>query len=149
MNDNSSSNDEQPFPRSELDSHANMVVLSEHAYIFDSTVHKCCDVIPYDPNMGKTSKVPVVDRVVVYDCPYSHITYLLIFRNALHILSLKDNLIPLFILREAGLEVNEAAKIHINEPSKKDHTIISESNDLVIPLQLNGDFSFSIQENQP
>ena len=51
--DNSSSSDDQPFPRSELNSHANRVFLSEHAYIFDSTVLKCCDVIPYDPNMEK------------------------------------------------------------------------------------------------
>ena len=141
-NDNSSSNDDQHFPRSELHSHANMVVLSEHAYIFDSTVHKCCDVIPYEPNLEKTSKVPIVDGVVTNDCPYSHITYLLVFRNALHVPSLKHNLLPPFILHEAGLEVNEAAKIHINEPSKTDRAIISKSNDLIIPLQLNGIFSF-------
>ena len=56
--------------------------------------------------------------------------------------SLEHNLIPPFILREAGIIVNETAKIHKENPSKRDHAIIIENEPLTIPLQLNGIFSF-------
>ena len=35
-------------PRTELDYHANMVVLGAHAFIFEST-NRTCNVQPFDP----------------------------------------------------------------------------------------------------
>ena len=140
--DLSSDNDDCSQPRSELDSHANMILLGKHAYIFDQTPKRTCDVVPFDPSLGTSMEIPIVDGAVSYDCPHSHKTFLLIFRNALYVPTLEHNLIPPFILREAGLVVNETAKIHTNDPTKHDHAIISATNDLVIPLQLNGIFSF-------
>jgi hypothetical protein len=40
-------------------------------------------------------------------------TYLLIVRNALHVPSMQHNLIPPFIMREAGLVVNDVPKMQV------------------------------------
>ena len=134
--------DDLPNPRSELDSHANMVLLGRHSFIFDSQPGRTCDVQPFDPSIGTATKVPIVDGALAYDCPFSQKTYILIFRNALHIPSMTHNLIPPFILRKAGITVNEAAKIHCENPTSQDHAIIVKEPKVVIPLQLNGTFSF-------
>ena len=52
------------------------------------------------------------------------------------------NLIPPFILREAGVTVNDKPKIHASDPSSDNHAIIFENNGLKIPLKLNGIFSY-------
>ena len=68
-------------PRTELDSHANMVVLGKNCFIFDRVEGRYCEVAPYDPSIGTVKKVPVVDALIAYDCPYSHESYLLIVQN--------------------------------------------------------------------
>ena len=45
-------------PRTELDSHANMVVLGAHALIIEST-NRTCNVQPFDPSLGIASKFPI------------------------------------------------------------------------------------------
>ena len=134
--------DDTPLPRTELDSHANMVVLGANAFIFDRVQDRRCDVSPFDPSLGKATSVPIVDGAIAYDCPYSNETFILIFYNALYFPSLNHNLVPPFIMREAGLQVNDIAKIHVDDPTKKDHAIVIEDLDLSIPMQLNGIFSF-------
>ena len=57
-------------PRTELDSHANMVVLGTHALISEST-NRTCNVQPFDPSLGTASKIPIVDGAVVYECLYT------------------------------------------------------------------------------
>jgi len=135
-------NDDCPRPRSELDSHANMVVLGCNSYIFDSVPHKTCDMAPFDPKLGTSKKVPIVDGAIAYNCPFKLKTYILIAQNALYLPNIQHNLIPPFIMREAGLQVSEIAKIHTKEPLKSDHCIILDSDQLHISLQLNGIFSF-------
>ena len=136
-------NDENlPMPRTELDSHANMVVLGRNAFIFDRVSNQTCEVMPFDPSLGSAHDVPIIDGAIAYECPYNHKTFILIFKNALHVPSLEHNLIPPFILREAGIKVNDTAKIHKSEPSNEDHSIIIEDESLTIPLQLNGIFSY-------
>ena len=67
----------------------------------------------------------------------------MIGRHVLSVPSLEHNLIPPFILREAGLIVNDTPKIHKEDPTMDDHAIIiPKENDLHIPLQLNGTFLF-------
>ena len=92
-------------PRTELDSHANMVVLGEHAFIFEST-KRTCNIQPFDPSLGIASKIPIVDGDVVYECPYTGEIYVLIVRNALYIPHLQNNLIPPFVMRAAGVTLN-------------------------------------------
>ena len=69
--------------------------------------------------------MPIVDAMLAYDCERTNQVYLLVLRNVLYIESMDDNLIPPFILREAGLTVHERAKIHCEEGTmtEKDHTI--------------------------
>ena len=108
---------ETPAPRTELDSHANMVVLGRHCFIFDNIHENTCEVQPFDPTLGSAKNVPIVDALVAYDCPYTFTTYMLVFRNALYVPSMQTNLVPPFILREAGLVVNDTAKIHLKDPT--------------------------------
>ena len=130
------------LPRTELDSHANMVVLGKNAFIFDRVANQTCEVLPFDPTIGSAHDVPIVDGAIAYECPYNQTTYVLVFKNALHVPSLGHNLVPPFILREAGVIVNDTAKTHKSNPGKEDHAIIVEDENLVIPLQLNGVFSY-------
>eukprot|EP00957_Ditylum_brightwellii_P085854 6531088-Ditylum_brightwellii.AAC.1 len=52
------------------------------------------------------------------------------------------NLLPPFIMREAGLIVDEVLKIHVEGPSVENHSIFVPSEGLRIPLSLNRIFSY-------
>ena len=111
MNANEDKDENSDF-RSELDSDANMVVLRQHCYIISSSgIH--AEVNAFSREIGRMKSVPIVDAAIVYDCPYSMKNYLLIVRNALYFQSMTNNLIPPFIMIEAGLEVREIPKIHV------------------------------------
>ena len=58
-------------PRSELDSHANMILFGASALIFEST-GKTCNVQPFSKKLGIATNVPIVDGAIVYECPYTH-----------------------------------------------------------------------------
>ena len=128
-------------PRSELDSHANMIVLGRHSFIFEST-GRTCTVTPFSSELGLAENVPIVDGAIVYEEPYSGEPIILLIRNALYIPSMEINLIPPFILRAGGVIVNDIPKIHCDNPETSDHCISFRTHDLKIPLQLNGTFSF-------
>ena len=119
-----------------------MLVLGKHCFVFDGITNKTCEVLLYDPTIGRATQVPIVDAAIAYDCPYTHKTYILMARNALYVPTLTNNLIPPFIMREAGLEVNDKPKIHCDDPSIEDHSIYCHDADLRIPLQLHGIFSY-------
>ena len=133
-----------PLPRTELDSHANMVLLGKHSFIFDSIPGNKCEVVPFDPSIGSMKSVPIVDGAVAYDSPITNKTYVLLFRNALYIPTLETNLVPPFIMREAGLIVNDIPRIHDPNPSDDSHSIMTDGRDLDlrIPMSLWGIFSF-------
>ena len=63
---------------------------------------------------------------------------ILVIQNALYVPSMQHNLLPPFVLRKAGVKVNETPKIHVADPSKDDHAIIFPETGLRIPLQLWG-----------
>ena len=84
----------------------------------------------------------LVDAALLYECPYEGKSYILVIRNAIHIDSMENNLILPFILREAGLQVNERAKIHTDDPTADDHSITFPTTGLQIPLQLFSIFSY-------
>jgi hypothetical protein len=83
-----------------------------------------------------------VDAAISYDCPYTMKSYILIAKNALHVPSMNNNLIPPFILREAGIEISEIPKIHSKDPCVEDHSIYFKEVNLRIPLALWGIFSY-------
>ena len=95
-----------------------------------------------NPCLEVMSKVPIVDAVVAYDCPYTRKKYLFLMRNVLYIASIKHNLITPLILREAILTVSDIPKIHCDETTIEDHSIYDERTKLRVPLQLDGIFSY-------
>ena len=75
-------------------------------------------------------------------------TYTPMFKKALYVQSMKNNLIPLFIIREAGLVVNDVTRIHtkMEDQTDESHCIVTKDNtldnNLKVPLELDGIFSF-------
>jgi hypothetical protein len=126
--------------RTELDSHANMIVLGKYAFIFEST-NRSCTVTPFSTELGVAENVPIVDGAIAYDDEYSGQTYILLMRNALYIPSMDINLIPPFIMRAGGVFVNDIPKIHCTNPTSSDHSISFHNSPLRIPLHLHGTFS--------
>lgn len=47
-------------PRTELDSHANMIVLGKHAFVFEHT-GRTCNVRPFTSELGVAPNVPIAD----------------------------------------------------------------------------------------
>ena len=127
--------------RTELDSHANIAVIGRHAAIVAKT-DKTVNVKALSSVYNKLQEVPIVDAVVKWIDPHTGSSYLLLFRNALYIPSMTNNLVPPFLLREAGLIVNEIPKIHVKSPEISDHSILIPDKDLRITLSLMGVFSY-------
>ena len=117
-----------------------MAVLGKHSFII--ATGRTADVRPFSPDYDALSDVPIVDGVILYHCPISQTTHTLVLRNALSVPTMDNNLIPPFLMREAGLTVNDVAKIHINDPDVTDHSIFIPNVSLRIPLTLWGIFSY-------
>ena len=136
--DNGEQSNEQS--RTELDSHANMPVVGRHAYVISDT-GRIADVSPFTPDYN-SMKIKIVDAAIQYDCPYNGTSHILVVRNALYVPSMKNNLIPPFIMREVGIEVNDVPKIQVGDPSKRDHSIYFKETGFRIPMALWGTFSY-------
>ena len=126
----------------ELDSHANMCVFGSNCWIAAKT-GRSIDVGAFAEQAGGLENVPVVDVIVAYDCLRTGQVFLFIAKNVLYVESMDDNLVPPFILREAGLDVRDKPKIHcpIDELTEEDHTIQDKDSGLLIPLRLRSTFS--------
>ena len=127
--------------RTELDSHANMVVAGRNTMVLSKT-GKTAQVRPFDPSLGALHEVPIVDVAIAYDCPYTLKTYILVCTNALYVPTMSTNLIPPFIIREAGVTLSDVPKIHMQDPTVEDHSMIFPDSKLRIPLMLWGIFSY-------
>ena len=93
-----------------LDSHANMVVCGKYCHILSRSRINAM-VSAFTDDVG-TMQIPIIDAVILYDCLDTTKVWLLIVRNVLSVESMNHNLIPLFILREGDMEVNDRPKIH-------------------------------------
>eukprot|EP00957_Ditylum_brightwellii_P111882 8532935-Ditylum_brightwellii.AAC.1 len=91
------------------------------------------EVNPFTPDYNGIN-VKLVDATLKYDCPLTDKTYILLVRNALHVPSMNHNLIPPFVLREAGIRVNDTPKIYKKSPTVDDHAITFPGEGLRIPL---------------
>ena len=145
MNDGETPQDltiDQPgtLSRSELDTHANMPVIGRHATILSQT-GQSAQVNAYTPDYDPMN-IPIVDAAIRYDCRFTGRSYLLIIRNALHVPSMNNNLLPPFVLREAGIIVDDVPKIHVDDPDVEHHSIYFTETGLRIPLSLWGVFSY-------
>ena len=114
--------DEKDGCRLELDSHADSPVLGKSAVIIKKTDRRV-SVRGFADEIGKTISVPVVDGVLAYDCEFTGETVLMIIRNALHVPSMNNHLIPPFMMRLAGLDVNECAKFLAKKPNISHHSV--------------------------
>ena len=65
----------------------------------------------------------------------------MVVSNAICVPTMDINLIHAFILREAGLVLNDTTKIYCDDPSVEDHSLFDEETGLRIPFTLNGTFS--------
>ena len=128
-------------PRTRLDSHANMVVLGLYSFVFEST-GRTYNVQPFSTDLGIAKDIPIVDGALAYDFSHSGITYVLVVRNSLHVLSMNHDLIPSFITSAGGVLVYDIPKIHCEDPVVDNHCMSFDNYDLRIPLQLNGVFSY-------
>jgi hypothetical protein len=126
--------------RTELDSHANMPVVGKFAFIISNT-GRIADVKAYTPDYD-TMQIPIVDAAVKYECPYDGTTYILVIRNALHVPSMQNNLIPPFMIREAGIILNDTPKMQVEHPTVDDHSIYFPETKFRIPMSLWGVFSY-------
>ena len=129
----------QSQSRLELDSHANMPVVGSSAYILNES-GESAEVNAFSPDYP-TRNIPIVDAALQYESPYDGKTYILVIRNALYVPSMTNNLIPPFILREAGIEVNDVPKIHMADPDETAHSLFFTETNFRIPLSLWGIFS--------
>ena len=126
--------------RTDLDSHANMPVVGASAFVL-ADLGKTCEVSPYSPDYPPMN-VPLVDAAVKHESPFDGFECILVIRNALYVPSMKYNLIPPFMVREAGVKLKETPKIQVDDPSEEDHAIFFPETGLRIPLSLWGTFSY-------
>jgi hypothetical protein len=125
----------------ELDSHANMAVAgSETTVIARSGMF--ANVTPFSKDLPAMDMVEIGDVAMCYDDPISLITYILVMKNVLLIPSMGHNLIPPFLIREAGLLLDENPKHQTPYPTIDNHSIRDQRSGLRIHLQLNGIFSY-------
>ena len=74
------------------------------------------DVGTYSPYY-KPRQIKIVDSVVQYDFLPTDVTYMLLIRNSLYVPSMKNNLVPHFIMREAGINIKDTPKIQVKDLS--------------------------------
>ena len=136
-----SNNEQTVQSTTELDSHANMVVMGKNCVILEDT-GAVVDVKPFTPDYKPTTNAKIVDAAVRHVCEYTGVERVLVFRNCIHFPSMNHNLVPPFIMREKGIIVNDIPKIHLDDPSVEDHSIYIKKYDVRIPLKLKGIFSY-------
>ena len=92
-----------------------MVVDGPQCKIFDKT-WKNRTVNSFSESAGQMDNAPIVDVAVAYDCTSKSKTYGHLMHKSLYIQELYVNLIPPFIMREAGVIVEECPKSQSIKP---------------------------------
>ncbi len=125
----------------ELNSNVNMAVASADCTIIAKSGNYA-DVTPFSEDLPVMTMLEIVDAMMAYNDPTSHITYLLVMRNALSIPSMGHNLIPPFLIRKAGLALDKMPKFQLDTPTINNHAIVDNVTGMRIHLKLNGNFSY-------
>jgi hypothetical protein len=85
-------------------------------------------------------EAPLVDAAVRYDRDGR--VYILLIQNALYIPSLDHNLLPPFMMREAGVIVKDTPKMQLDDPSEEVHALTFPETGFSFLLSLWGVFSY-------
>ena len=126
----------------ELDSHANMPVAGNGTTVIART-GRHATVTPFSEDLPSMEMVEIVDVAMAYDDPVTLITTIFVMRNALYVPSMDYNLVPPFMMREAGLIVDETPKIQMaGDATIENHSIFDPVTNVRIHLKLNGIFSY-------
>jgi hypothetical protein len=125
----------------ELDTHADTTVLGKSCLVIQD-FNKTVSVSGWNASVGST-ECPTVSGVVAYDHPYTGITYMLVWHQAIYLETMENHLICPMQCRVNGVVVNDTPKIFVKDPTNKSHAIvvldpIDPGNELIIPLELNG-----------
>ena len=75
---------------------------------------------------------------MAYDCEFTGETHILVLCNALHFKRMENNLIPPFMMRLAGNEVDKCPKFLSNNPTERNHSMYFPTQDIRIHFQLEG-----------
>ena len=124
----------------ELDSHANLGVFGQNCTVYEDTGRKV-DVRDFKDSDPSVTGVPIVNVICAYDDPGTGETIMLLANDVMYVDSMRNNLIPPFLLRQAGNIVKDVPKQHCRHPTFEDHTIFNPSTQIRIPLSLRGVFS--------
>jgi hypothetical protein len=124
----------------ELDSHANMSVAGSGSTVIARSGHFAM-VTPFFPDLPVLEKVEIGDTAMCYDDPVSLWTYILVLRNAFLIPTMSHNLLPPFLVYEAGLFLDETSKHQAMLPTIDNYSIHDSRTRMRIHLQLQGIFS--------
>ena len=130
--------------RMHIDSHANMVVLGKECFILRIHKHKC-KVLAFVGDVRTLQGVDIVDAVLAFDCPVTHLTILLVVKNALYIPSMTHHLMPPFLIWETRHFINNTLISHAQQGSVNPdcaHCISFEEVGIKICLRLKGIFSY-------
>ena len=119
----------------ELDSHADSPVVRKYSSILEHT-GKTINVSGFSDELEASIPVPVVHVAVAYDCEKTGEIYIMVIHHALYLESMTENLIPPFLMRLAGLEVDECPKILAKDPKEENHSILFPLNNMRIHLKL-------------
>ena len=111
--------------RSELDSHANMIVLGKDSLCLTPQGKKMARVAAFSPTL-QPMDIPVVDACIKWNDPLTGKDHFLLFEDALYVEQMEHNLLPPFLLREAGWFVNDTARIHTHCPTEFTHSLVLE-----------------------
>ena len=91
----------------------------------------------FTPVLGSKT-VDVVDTSIVYEYEFTGKVLIMIIRHGFHLKEMKQNLLSPFIMRLAGLEVNEQPKFMTRNPTTKHHFVNLNENDIRIPFVIRG-----------
>ena len=94
--DNGISLDDEKL-RTELDSHVNMTMIGRHI-IITNNMGWVAEVGPFTPEYEALCQLKIVDAEILYVCSYNDHMYMLIVRNPLSVMPMRQNLVPVFIL---------------------------------------------------
>ena len=117
-----------------------MAVAGKHCTVISDS-GKTARVKAFSPDCHTLENVKTVDIALKWHHPCTDEMCILIVQNALHVPSMTNNLMPPFLMREAGFVVNDTPEIHTEDPGIDNHTLWFPDQKARMPLQLNGIFS--------